>query len=74
MDSHGYNRFTASLKAVNTQRGGRLEYYEMEEISADTILDLLDDIQESETVYSTTDKKQYNVSQTCQAGQCEQHK
>ena len=49
MKSHGYDRLTASIKAVNVQRGDRLEYYEaeMEDVRADdSILDVLDDIEE----------------------------
>ena len=59
MKSHGYDKFTASMKAVNAQRGDRLQYYEVEveDVSADdSILDLLDDIQEWESVYPTTDQ------------------
>ena len=49
MKSHGYDRLTASTKAVNAQRGDRLEYYEaeMEDVSADdSILDVLDGTEE----------------------------
>ena len=59
MKSHGYDTFTASMKAVNAQRGDRLEYYEaeVEDVSADdSILDLLNDIQDWESVYPTTDQ------------------
>ena len=59
MKSHGYDKFTASMKAVNAQRGDRLEYYEaeVEDVSADdSILDLLNDIQDWESVYPTTDQ------------------
>ena len=47
MKSHGFNRLTASKKAVNAQRGNRLDHYEaeVEDVSSDdSVLNLMDDI------------------------------
>ena len=66
MKSHGHDRLTASAKAVNAQRGDRMEYYEkeMEDVSADdSILDVPDDIEELKNtgVQPVTDQNNNDV-------------
>ena len=58
MKSHGFNRLTASKKAVNAQRGNRPDYYEaeVEDVSSDdSVLNLMEDIEELSNAYPMTD-------------------
>ena len=66
MKSHGFNRLTALKKAVNAQRGNRLDHYEadLEDVrSDDSVLNLMDDIRELSNAYPMTDSNNNELDQ-----------